>query len=381
MNPTPLKGKFLVLLLSFNTLDTTKDVNDEFTKYINLMIEDFSERYFKAGLLEETISIDPESHHASLTGLVDCVARSGQKLYVIVDEYDSFANQLLMQVDTSGADPKTLVHQKTMTMARVESLLWNFGNVLKSGTTSGTIGRMFITGVAPVACTDGLSSLSMVEDLSFDTAFEGLCGFYASDVRRGITALQLNDVDKESEIFNTIQDNFNGYRFHADQVEGIFNPQSCLYYLSNLLWGLSAIEDENVINVNDSVVSFLRKHYKSSNPFSYSLSNFVFESFVLKVSSATRSVDLFTASKAEDALATMAYFHGFLTFDNPQHHHLQPILLGKDRLVCPNLVFKKSLLKVMVDKDEVVTQILEAKKTKDKETFWREFKDTVAAAE
>ncbi len=271
---------------------------------------------------------------------------------------------------------------------------------------------MFFTGVTPVTFTDGLSSLNMVEDISFHSAFEGVCGFYERDVRQAIDALGYsNDLAEKTlkiiqdnfhgyrfnpnqveGIFNPqstlyyleqllqketginderdvrqaidalgysndlaektlkiIQDNFHGYRFNPNQVEGIFNPQSILYYLKQLLQKETGINDENVVNKNDQVLRFLRKHYKSGNE--YALTKFASGSFHAEVSTGMRTADLFVNSTAELAMVTQAYWHGLLTYVGPGHGN---------ELSAPNAVIRDAVWKLTMEsfsKEEDLKQI------------------------
>jgi len=80
---------------------------------------------------------------ASVLGLCEL---AGQRIYIIIDEYDNFSNTLL---SASGDDAhRELTHE--------DGFLRSFFNVLKAGTGSadGGISRLFITGVSPVTMDD-----------------------------------------------------------------------------------------------------------------------------------------------------------------------------------------------------------------------------------
>eukprot|EP01035_Chromulina_nebulosa_P036048 gene36048-48507_t len=179
-NPTPNKSKYLVLFLSFSNVDTTGDLRENFRDHINARILDFSKRYKM--FLKEDIEIS-QNHIRSMENLFSAVEMAKEKLYLIVDEYDSFANRLLLEVDTSSADLGR--NQYLATVADKESMLRNFGNVLKSATRT-VLRRMFFTGVAPMAFSDGLSSLNMVEDVSSSKFFESQFGFTEEEVTKGL---------------------------------------------------------------------------------------------------------------------------------------------------------------------------------------------------
>ena len=103
-NPTPNGWKFLVLYLSFSCVSPDGDVEMNFKKYINTRLKGFilsNSRYL--GLNPNDI-VDSEDHLNSLTMFFQAVNSVGEEVFLIVDEYDSFANRLLLQVDTTSSD-------------------------------------------------------------------------------------------------------------------------------------------------------------------------------------------------------------------------------------------------------------------------------------
>jgi hypothetical protein len=112
-----------------------------------------------------------------------------EKVYLIVDEYDSFANRLLLEIDTTTSD--LVLGQYLSAVADKEALLRSFvGDVLKTGTMT-VLRRMFFTGVTPMAFSDGLSSLNMVEDISYSPHFEMLFGFTEDEIKVGLEHISL----------------------------------------------------------------------------------------------------------------------------------------------------------------------------------------------
>ncbi|RYZ77985.1 MAG: hypothetical protein EOP04_30540, partial [Proteobacteria bacterium] len=77
--------------------DATKSFHD----YINDKVLEFSDRYCEFGHLKKPIDINPSNCFSSLTRLFDTVKSSKQQVYLIVDEYDSFANAAMLNIDTS----------------------------------------------------------------------------------------------------------------------------------------------------------------------------------------------------------------------------------------------------------------------------------------
>lgn len=144
-------------------------------------MEDFIIRYSSLLHTDPNTIVDPNNHLCSLINLFRAVRR----VYLIIDEHDSFANQLLMQVDTTLVD-LGFKQYKSM-VADKESLLKSFDNVLKDASGNGCIARI---GVAPQAFSDGLSSLNIVKDISMDNRFEETFGFTESEVKLASSILK-----------------------------------------------------------------------------------------------------------------------------------------------------------------------------------------------
>jgi hypothetical protein len=89
-NVTPLARSFHVLKLDLST-DFTGDVRQSFQGNVNESMLEFRKRY---GL---EFDINPSNCSLSLQAAADAVNDKGGKLYVLIDEYDRFANQLLVE--------------------------------------------------------------------------------------------------------------------------------------------------------------------------------------------------------------------------------------------------------------------------------------------
>jgi hypothetical protein len=366
-NPTADRGKFLVLSLSFSEVNVN-DVEGSFHDVINDSVADFSKRYFKSGHLEESIVVNPTNCFSSLSRLFTAVKRSGKQVYLIVDEYDSFANRAMITIDTSKGDLGMEQYRKLI--ASKESLLRLFGDKVKSHSST-SIGRMFFTGITPVAFADALSGLNMVDDISDHPGFTSLVGFTDKDLQVALCKIGINESDLQQHL-TSMKRHFNGYRFRANQVDGVYNPQACLYYMRSIVRTGKApypILDPNISTSSDNVVQFLARHALSKEVFTtnhvsmtMTWKEMIFGLVSVELSTNFRSSDLFIAGKCETALLSLAYYHGYLThvegIDNP------------DRLAslkCPNLEMQRIILSNLVppDSKHVINEILAAEEKGD----------------
>ena len=80
--------------------------------------------------------------------LEEVVNGSLPPLYIIIDEYDNFTNQLI-QAHNDGL-------YKSLTSPDQDSFLKSFFKVIKAGLESNAVRRCYITGVLPITIDDAL---------------------------------------------------------------------------------------------------------------------------------------------------------------------------------------------------------------------------------
>jgi hypothetical protein len=331
-NPTKAKGSYLILHLSLSKIPATADVEKSFRKYINNSIKNFTKKYSN---LIDTCEIDFDDHLTSLQNLFDVVADAGKQIFLIVDEYDSFVNQLILRVDTNTFDFGS--SQYSSTVADKVSILRAWGNVLKSATEYATpaIGRMFFTGVTPMAFSDALSSFNIVEDVTFKKYTETLFGFTEEEVIAALAhACSQSEVDGH---FKTMKEQFDGFRFNSKQQQAVFNPQMCLYYLKALqTTGEAPLQllDPNMSSPGENIASYTIKNRRSAD--SFPLLSILTGYLKMKDPEPHfRSKELFESNTVDCALVKLAFYHGFLTFSRASADE------NSWNLQAPNLVYKK----------------------------------------
>lgn len=103
--------------------------------------------------------------------------KTGQRIYLFIDEYDHFTNAIL-------ADPESLHRYTNETHG--ESYLRAFFNKVKAGTYS-SIERCFITGVSPVTMDNLTSGFNIGTNYSLSPKFNEMIGFTEEEVRQMLT--------------------------------------------------------------------------------------------------------------------------------------------------------------------------------------------------
>jgi hypothetical protein len=175
-NPTPLRNQYFVLKWDFSLVAAHGEIADieaALHRHINGRIDDFARRY--RGQLPESIDLHPEDALSSWSALLSVISRTPNKLYLLIDEYDNFANEVLM-ADRSGSQ------DRYQTLLQGEGLLKTVFKAVKAAAGGLGLDRVFITGVSPVVLSDMTSGYNVGEDIYLKAEFNDLCGFTETEI-------------------------------------------------------------------------------------------------------------------------------------------------------------------------------------------------------
>ena len=180
-NPTTERNKYLVLSLNFSQVKSEEaELEVSFESHCLERFTAFNAKYagyFPAAYLA---GFEQKPNSSARLGYI-CTQCSEQKLplYIILDEYDNFANTIL---SSSGGEARyrRLTHG--------EGFFRHFFAMLKGGATGSDAGisRMFITGVSPLTMDDVTSGFNIGWNITNDERFNGLVGFSEEDVKEMI---------------------------------------------------------------------------------------------------------------------------------------------------------------------------------------------------
>jgi hypothetical protein len=193
--------------------------------HVNNTIKDFAIYY--NNWLQYEIQIKPENAISSFESLLSAVKQSGYRLYLLIDEYDNFANELMIR------------HHKE-SPSRYEALLSGEGIVktlfkaVKAGAGGFGLERVFITGASPVALSDMSSGYNVGEHIYLRRQFNDLCGFSEAEIVNTLRKIAKACDFSEQEVQFTLEMMrifYNGYRFSLMSQELVYNPTLALYFL------------------------------------------------------------------------------------------------------------------------------------------------------
>ena len=217
--PTKLKNSYHILKFNFSGIDTTNEETTikGFKSKVQSSIKFFVEKYgldFFVNSKEEAENI--------LDDLIKAfkIQRAEEKIYVIIDEYDHFANELL---GFNTNQFKSLVSKNGKVRKWYE--------ILKEGTES-VIDRIFITGVAPITLDSLTSGFNIGLDITLDREFNEMMGFTEEELK-DLMLKQKIDKEEQEKIIPIMRENYDGYRFSLKGKEKMYNSNMCLYFLNN----------------------------------------------------------------------------------------------------------------------------------------------------
>jgi hypothetical protein len=241
-NPTPRHNSYMVLNLDFSGLDTTseEDFRRTLSRKIQSNVRDFlfgyrhlsaeGDNYFRA-LNSEEAGVQ------SLLYAFSAAESAGKKIYVIIDEYDHFANDLIAQGTYAGDDAYR--H-----LVRANGVVRDFYETLKDGAKT-VIDRIILTGITPIMLDDLTSGFNISNNLSLKRKYNEMLGFTKAEVETLMaeTGVDPNLIDIDMERF------YNGYLFHPEAENRVYNPSMMLYLFDQVLEHRQRIEhviDENL---------------------------------------------------------------------------------------------------------------------------------------
>ena len=217
--PTPEQGKYAVMRFDFSGLDTENHevFRKSFLNRVQERVIDFLERYKNLfpnteRVMEGGLGIDALDIAYTAACNVDI------PIFVIIDEYDHFANKLIAMGKTYRDEVKA------------GGLVRAFYESLKSGTGS-VIKRIFITGVSPMMMNDMTSGFNMSTDYSLFPKYNEMMGFTREEVE---WLMRETRVD-ENLIKVDMETYYNGYMFSRKGKNKVYNPQMVLYLFDQIL--------------------------------------------------------------------------------------------------------------------------------------------------
>ena len=208
-------SSYMVLRFDFSIVDIY-DVEESFKHILELTLNSFVRRY------SLKIKFKNENPISMFADIFDYVKEHNINLYVMIDEYDNFANKLFLN---SQEDYLNIVTKKTAPFKQ-------FFTTLKAGTSGNNapIKRMFITGVTPMTMYDVTSGFNIGDNISLNSTFHNMVGFTTDELKEALSYYKLeNKVE-----LSMLEEWYNHYKFNYKNTP-IYNSDMVLYFIKEYL--------------------------------------------------------------------------------------------------------------------------------------------------
>ena len=228
-HPTPEQGEFQVLHLDFSLVGSDLDnLYENFNTYCGQVMDSFIDnyqRYYNPQIVEKVHS---EKTAAGKLNIVRLEAKKAQlKLYLIVDEYDNFTNNVL------NVKGQQAYHELTHGTGFYRDLFKLFKPMFY---------RIIMLGVSPITLDDLTSGYNIALNMSLDARFNQMLGFSEKDVREMIRYYKavgaIGDDKTEDAIINDMKPWYDNYCFSKRSFPTepkMFNCDMVCYYMSTLV--------------------------------------------------------------------------------------------------------------------------------------------------
>ena len=316
-NTTKLKNSYCILRFNFSGIDTSTEEATirGFKKEVASSIEVFINRYN----LEFHVNKEDEAENI-LDNLFKSfyIQKLQDKIYVIIDEYDHFANELL------GFNP-----EQFRGLVSKNGKVRKWYEILKKGTET-VVDRIFITGVAPITLDSLTSGFNIGTDITQDEEFNEMIGFTEEELKEILKNQEIS-LKEQEKIIPIMKENYDGYKFCLKAKNQIYNSNMCLYFLSRYI-RLGEIPDKLIdtnIASDYSKIGKMLDLCKGENRLEILRKTVQGEPIVNTIIEKFNPAIEFT----ENDMISMLYYLGYLTISGED--------LGKPELTIPNKVMKE----------------------------------------
>lgn len=321
-NPTSNHNQYQVLKFDFSGIqtDSAQRTYAGFNDSVGAGIVSLLNRYhYPSEIAHSLLALD--SPDARLKYFLNEVEKQQQKIYLLIDEYDHFANALMAD------DLKHFI-----SIMGKGGFVRTFYEVIKTGTQQGIIDRLFITGVTPIMLDSLTSGFNMVKNLSLNAIFNEAIGFTRKETEYLLQPLVHQCQLSLDAIMLAVTHWYNGYRFtenvHASQQ---YNADMVLYFIDNFDTQNCTFPyhmlDENIASDYGKILAMFKIGDRDEN---YAvLDELINEGFV--IAKQRRKFD-FDKGFNRDDFISLLYYMGFVALAGNE--------LTLQHFIIPNYVIK-----------------------------------------
>ena len=228
-NPTPLKNSYPILKFDFSGIPVygaIENIRKSFDTSVRTDIEVFFDKY--KGLYPDLEKIKKdvlkgENATDMLNIFIKKLTNSGISYYLLIDEYDNFANNIIAEQDRRTY--KDITHGG--------GFLRSFFAVIKNGTQNLSIDRLFVVGVSPLVLSDVTSGMNIGDNISTMELFHDMVGITTKELNEMMKYYSREMLKKEDvqPLMNIFKEYANNYLF-SEKEERLYNTDMVMYILN-----------------------------------------------------------------------------------------------------------------------------------------------------
>ncbi len=233
--PTDKQGKYQVLYFDFSRAAAgPQGLEENFNAYCEAVLNGFADKYAKYYRPQFLSEFADTKGAAAKLNLINIRANAlGIQLYLIIDEYDNFTNNILSE------EGEEVYHALT----HAKGFYRDFFKLFK-----GMFHRIMMMGVSPVTVNDLNSGYNIGTNLSMDPEFNMMLGFSETEVREMIEYYRNAGVitaptDQLMADMKPWYDNYCFAKRSLDTDPKMFNSDMVIYYLRYFIRNGEAPDD------------------------------------------------------------------------------------------------------------------------------------------
>ena len=322
-HPTPKANSYAVLYFEFSRIDTSSKETTfkDFLTNVRLGVEDFLDRYTQFERINQQHILSLSSPNEILKTLFNAVRKSKQPIYIMIDEYDHFANEIL-----------AFNFEHFSEFVSRNGFVRKFYEAIKEATGRGIVDRFFATGVTPITLDSLTSGFNIGANFSTHYYFHDMMGFTEGEVEILLQQTAPNlERQEHQRVLENLKKWYNGYIFARKAKIKLYNPDMVLYFLKEY-----AYENEYPESLID--VNIASDYSKISRLFSLGKAEhyqFILEELIEtgKIEGLLSQQFSFEKEFSQDDFISLLFYLGLLT--------LREAEIGQLNFSFPNYVIKK----------------------------------------
>ena len=326
-------NSYHVLSLDFSGISaiTYDEIKKAFGQKIKAGVVDFMQRYPDFTFDKKNEYEDPAQYILEFFLSYQDYAKDQKKLYIMIDEYDNFANEIL---NSNPSLFKEITHSA--------GFVKGFYSQIKDATKS-VVKKTFITGVSSVSLDSLTSGFNIAQNITTLKSFNEYAGMTEKELRKLVCDL----VDYQAlgleldYLISAMKQTYNGYAFSKNASQKLFNTSMCLKYIAEIVENGRFVDPNRVIDPNCNFdPQKLYDVMKNTDP---SVLEQVFQTYFdeqpFEITNIAESININQIEQYDyDTVISILFYLGYLTI-KPSYELEQ--YNENLSLVCPNKVIRK----------------------------------------